>query len=52
MKITEKVVLGTVQFGVDYGIANTSGRPSRKEVFQILDLAWDKGVRSFDTAPG
>ena len=50
--IVEKMVLGTVQFGMDYGIANISGKPSKKEVFKILDLAWEKGVRSFDTAPG
>jgi aryl-alcohol dehydrogenase-like predicted oxidoreductase len=50
--ITEKMVLGTVQFGMDYGIANVSGKPSIKEVFDILDLAWEKGVRKYDTAPG
>ena len=52
LNIVEKMVLGTVQFGMDYGIANLSGKPSEKEVFKILDLAWEKGVRSFDTAPG
>ena len=50
--IVEKMVLGTAQFGMDYGIANLSGKPSKMEVFKILDLAWEKGVRSFDTAPG
>ena len=49
---TEKMVLGTVQFGMDYGIANIKGRPKKKEVFDILDLAWEKGIRRFDTAPG
>ena len=52
LNITEKMVLGTAQFGMDYGIANVSGKPSKKEVFGILDLAWEKGVRHFDTAPG
>jgi aryl-alcohol dehydrogenase-like predicted oxidoreductase len=37
---------------MDYGIANSSGKPSKKEIFEILDLAWEKGVRRFDTAPG
>ena len=46
------MVLGTAQFGMDYGIANISGKPSKKEVFAILDLAWEKGIRCFDTAPG
>ena len=45
------MVLGTAQFGMDYGIANTIGKPSNEDVFQILDLAWESGVRKFDTAP-
>jgi len=50
--ITEKMVLGTVQFGMDYGIANVFGKPAKQEVFKILELAWQNGVRRFDTAPG
>ena len=50
--ITKKMVLGTAQFGLDYGITNLSGIPSEKEIYKILDFAWEKGVRSFDTAPG
>ncbi len=45
------MVLGTVQFGMDYGISNVTGKPKKKDVFEILDLAWEKGVRRFDTAP-
>ena len=45
------MVLGTAQFGMDYGIANVTGKPTKKEVFNILSLAWEKGVRRFDTAP-
>jgi len=52
LKITEKMVLGTAQFGMDYGIANVSGKPTKKMIFGILNLAWEKGVRRFDTAPG
>jgi len=51
VNITEKMVLGTAQFGMDYGIANVGGKPSKKEIFDILDLAWVKGIRRFDTAP-
>ena len=51
LNITEKMVLGTAQFGMDYGIANVSGKLPRKEVFSILDLAWENGIRRFDTAP-
>ena len=46
------MVLGTAQFGMDYGIANLMGKPTRKDVLSILALAWEKGVRRFDTAPG
>jgi aryl-alcohol dehydrogenase-like predicted oxidoreductase len=46
------MVLGTVQFGMDYGIANLRGKPARKDVFGILSLAWENGLRCFDTAPG
>ena len=52
LNITDKMVLGTAQFGMDYGIANVSGKPTKKEVFNILSLAWKKGVWRFDTAPG
>jgi len=51
LNITEKMVLGTAQFGMAYGIANLTGKPTKKDVFDILDLAWEKGVRRFDTAP-
>ena len=49
--ITKKMVLGTAQFGMDYGIANVNGKPKHKQIFDILDIAWEKGVRRFDTAP-
>ena len=52
LNISDKMVLGTAQFGLDYGIANFIGKPTPKEVFGILSLAWEKGIRCFDTAPG
>lgn len=51
LNITEKMVLGTAQFGMDYGIANLTGKPTKRDVFDMLELAWEKGVRRFDTAP-
>tara|TARA_Y100000310_G_scaffold32587_1_gene30873 strand:+ start:770 stop:1636 length:867 start_codon:yes stop_codon:yes gene_type:complete len=51
MNIVDRMVLGTAQFGIDYGIANIIGKPSKKETFRILELAWEKGIRRFDTAP-
>jgi len=48
--MTERFVLGTVQFGLDYGIANRAGRPTRKEDFSILELAYKEGIDTLDTA--
>jgi len=45
-----KIVLGTVQFGLNYGINNLSGKPNTDQVFQILDYAAINGVQSLDTA--
>ena len=49
-KKISRLILGTVQFGMDYGINNQSGRPSEQEVFAILDAAYDAGIRVLDTA--
>lgn len=45
-----KLVLGTVQLGLDYGINNKRGKPSREESLAILDKAFESGIRIFDTA--
>lgn len=42
--------LGTVQFGLDYGINNPNGKPSRQRSLAMLDYAYKRGIRSFDTA--
>lgn len=44
------LVLGTVQFGLDYGITNAQGRVPRDEVEAILAFAGRSGVRQLDTA--
>ena len=49
-KQTQKLTLGTVQLGLNYGIANVSGKPSLDKAFRILDAAFENGIRSFDTA--
>lgn len=46
-----KLGLGTVQFGLPYGISNTEGRTPRKEVDRILALAAGAGISVLDTAP-
>lgn len=46
------LILGAVQFGVNYGVANKSGQPSRDVAFSTLDAAWDCGIRTLDSAQG
>jgi len=48
--IIKRLCLGTVQFGLDYGDANRPGRPSREEVFKILEYAARLGIDMLDTA--
>lgn len=45
-----KLALGTVQFGLPYGVANNSGQPSETEVRAILAHAAAAGVKVLDTA--
>ncbi len=46
----DRLVLGTVQLGLDYGINNKYGKPSRKDAFRILDKAYELGIKTLDTA--
>ena len=43
-------VLGTVQIGMPYGIANAHGMPDETRAASLLDAAFDMGVRNLDTA--
>ena len=45
-----KIALGTVQWGLDYGIANTNGMPSDDELKEIISTANKAGINMFDTA--
>ena len=45
-----KIMVGTVQFGMTYGIANQQGRPSRKEVLEIIKFGYEAGICDYDTA--
>lgn len=47
-----RLMIGTVQFGLKYGIANVKGQPSYEEVVEILREAWEAGVNCLDTAAG
>jgi aryl-alcohol dehydrogenase-like predicted oxidoreductase len=46
-----KLGLGTVQFGLQYGIANSAPPPSDAEVKAILAAAQSAGIEVLDTAP-
>lgn len=45
-----KLALGTVQFGLAYGVANSTGQVSASEVREILCAAAEAGVDTLDTA--
>lgn len=47
----QQLALGCAQFGLDYGITNARGRVGVDEARQMLQSAWDGGVRLLDTAP-
>jgi aryl-alcohol dehydrogenase-like predicted oxidoreductase len=45
-----KLGLGTIQFGMDYGINNTRGKVLKEEAFEILKVAWNNGIDMLDTS--
>jgi len=48
--VTSRIALGTAQFGLDYGVANSSGRVSYEDVSLIVSKARSHGLRMLDTA--
>ena len=49
-KDEQKIILGTAQLGMEYGIANSTGRPHLKEAKEILSLADNSSIQYLDTA--
>lgn len=47
-----RLVLGTVQFGLPYGISNTKGQVSTVEAESMIQFAHESGVEVIDTAIG
>lgn len=47
-----RLVLGTAQLGMPYGIANKAGQPDSRLATAILEAAWRGGIQRFDTAQG
>lgn len=48
--LRRKIVLGTVQLGLKYGINNAAGKPTRSGAFAILDKALQSNIDTLDTA--
>jgi aryl-alcohol dehydrogenase-like predicted oxidoreductase len=44
------MILGTVQFGLPYGINNEAGKPDQEQVDEILTEAYRSGIRTLDTS--
>lgn len=49
--MTNKLAIGTVQFGLDYGVSNSLGKINKSEVCKIVDFAHQAGIDTYDTAP-
>lgn len=47
-----KIALGTVQFGLNYGISNKNGQVSAEEIEKILDFCKLHEINTLDTAQG
>lgn len=45
-----KIALGTVQFGINYGVSNTSGQTPQNQIQQIIELAKAASITTIDTA--
>lgn len=45
-----ELALGTVQLGLPYGVANHGGQPSEEVAQAIVERAFARGIRYFDTA--
>ena len=50
MGYSSKLGLGTVQFGLNYGISNNEGITPEEEIENILSYAWSAGINTIDTA--
>jgi aryl-alcohol dehydrogenase-like predicted oxidoreductase len=46
----DRLVLGTVQLGIPYGISNKTGKPDFSSACAIVKTAFDQGITRFDTA--
>jgi len=45
-----RLAIGTVQFGMDYGVSNRLGQTTPSQVVKILELAHKNNIKTLDTA--
>jgi len=48
--LSNKLILGTVQMGLSYGINNTTGKVSLENSHEILEYAFNHGIKILDSA--
>ncbi len=48
--MSKKIVIGTAQFGMKYGISNKIGKIKSSEIFKILNYSKNNGIKYLDTA--
>lgn len=46
----KEIILGTAQFGMNYGVTNTKGKIRKNDALKILKLASNLGIKTLDTA--
>ena len=49
-KQVSQISLGTVQLGMNYGIANKTGQPKTEQCLDMLECAVNNGITAIDTA--
>ncbi len=49
-ELKNKVIIGTAQFGLNYGIANTVGKMKTDEIKKIINYARTNNINNIDTA--
>jgi len=48
--LSKRIILGTVQLGIPYGINNSKGKPDQQQAHQILQQAQNSGIELLDSA--
>ena len=49
-KLKDKIIIGTAQFGLNYGIANSLGKMKTNEIKKIIKYAKTNHIKNIDTA--